>query len=159
LLLLLYTGQRAGDVAAMKWERYDGKGIEVRQEKTDALLWIPCHFRLKDALDRAERKSEYILTTQRGSGYSTNSFCEMVPNATAQIGAKEYTAHGLRKNGAIALAEADCTVQQIMAITGHKTWKEAMRYTQRRDQRKLAQQAIDKLEVANQRTMGQRHSG
>lgn len=39
LLLLLYTGQRAGDVAAMKWVRYDGKGIEVWQQKTDELLW------------------------------------------------------------------------------------------------------------------------
>jgi integrase len=159
LLLLLYTGQRADDVAAMKWERYDGKGIEVRQEKTDALVWIPCHSRLKDALDRAERKSEYILTTQQGSGYSAGSFCNMVAEATAQIGAKEYTAHGLRKNAAVALAEADCTVQQIMAITGHKTWKEAMGYTQRREQRKLAQQAIDKLEVANQRMKRQRASG
>ena len=27
LLLLLYTGQRVGDVAAMKWSQYDGKGI------------------------------------------------------------------------------------------------------------------------------------
>jgi integrase len=153
LLLLLYTGQRVGDVAAMKWHRYDGQGIEVRQEKTDVLLWIPCHSRLKAALDSTERKSDFILTTQHRSGYS--SLGNMIMKATAQIGAKEYTAHGLRKNAAIALAEADCTVQQIMAITGHKTWKEAMRYTQRREQRKLALQAIDKLEkskVAKHRT-------
>jgi integrase len=31
LLLLLYTGQRAGDAAAMKWSQYDGNCIEVRQ--------------------------------------------------------------------------------------------------------------------------------
>jgi integrase len=163
LLLLLYTGQRVGDVAAMRWDQYDGKGIAVRQEKTDALLWIPCHSRLKAALDQAERKSEYILTTQQRSGYSAGSLGNMIQEATAQVGAKEYTAHGLRKNAAIALAEADCTVQQIMAITGHKTWKEAMRYTQRREQRKLAQQAMDKLEtatkVANPRTTGQRRAG
>jgi integrase len=148
LLLLLYTGQRVSDVAAMRWDRYDGTGIAVCQEKTDALLWIPCHSRLKDALDNADRKSEFILTTQQGSRYSTGSLGNMIMDATAQIGAKEYTAHGLRKNAAIALAEADCTVQQIMAITGHKTWREAMRYTERRAQRKLARQAIDKLEAA-----------
>jgi integrase len=159
MLLLLYTGQRVGDVAGMKWSRYDGKGIEVCQQKTDALLWIPCHSRLKTTLDNTERKSEYILTTKLGSGYSAGSLGNMIMEATAQIGAKEYTAHGLRKNAAIALAEADCTVQQIMAITGHKTLKEAMNYTQRRDQRKLAQQAMDKLELANQRTPGQRARG
>jgi integrase len=154
LLLLLYTGQRAGDVAAMEWERYDGKGIEVRQQKTDELLWIPCHSRLKDALDGAERKSGFILTTQLGSGYSAGAFCNMIAEATAQIGAKQYTAHGLRKNAAIALAEAGCTVHQIMAVTGHKTWKQAMHYTQQAAQKKLAQQAIDQLEVANPRTSG-----
>jgi integrase len=159
LLLLLYTGQRVGDVAAMRWDQYDGKGIAVCQEKTDALLWIPCHSQLKAALDSAARKSDFILTTQLGSRYSASSLSNTIIEATTQIGAKGYTAHGLRKNAAIALAEADCTVQQIMAITGHKTWKEAMRYTQRREQRKLAQQAIDKLEVANSRTNRTRASG
>ena len=166
LLLLLYTAQRVGDVAAMKWERYDGSGIQVCQEKTDALLWIPCHSKLKAALDSAERKSDFILTTAHGSGYSAGSLGNMIIEATTQIGAKEFTAHGLRKNAAIALAEADCTVQQIMSITGHKTWRQAMEYTQRRKQRKLALQAMDKLEtasraakVAKPRTSGKQKTG
>jgi integrase len=102
---------------------------------------------LKTALDRAKRKSEFILTTQLGSGYSDGAFCNMIAEATAEIGAKQYTAHGLRKNAAISLAEAGCTVHQIMAITGHKTWKQAM-LTQRAAQKQLAQQAMDKLETA-----------
>ena len=61
LLLLLFTGQRVGDVAAMKWSQYDGKGIGVRQQKTRALLWIPCHTVLKAALDAAPRHSEFIV--------------------------------------------------------------------------------------------------
>jgi hypothetical protein len=75
----------------------------------------PCHFKLKEALDRAERKSEFILTTQLGSGYIDGAFCNMIAESTARIGAKEYTAHGLRKNAAIALAEAGCTV--------HRSWR------------------------------------
>ncbi len=121
LLLMLYSGQRVGDVAAMKWERYDGKGIEVCQEKTGELLWIPCHSRLKEALDATERRSPFILTTRYGHGYGAHGLGGMVTVATARIGAKECSAHGLRCNAAVALAEADCTVHQIMAITGHKT--------------------------------------
>jgi integrase len=159
LLLLLYTGQRAGDVAAMKWEQYDGKGIAVRQQKTDEPLWIPCHSKLKAALDSAERKSEFILTTQLGSRYSSGAFCNMIAEATEQIGAKEYTAHGLRKNAAIALAEANCIPHQIMAITGHKTLKQVMHYSKGAAQKRLAQEAIDKLEsatkVANPRTFAE----
>ncbi len=90
----------------------------------------------------------------------------MIAGATAQIGAKEYTAHGLRKNAAIALAEAECSVPQIMAITGHKTFKQAMHYTRQAAQKGLARQAIDRLEkhearfkVANPRTSRVRASG
>lgn len=63
LLLLLFTGQRLGDVAAMRWSQYDGTGIAVRQEKTNELVWVPCHHRLRAALDAAERRSDFILTT------------------------------------------------------------------------------------------------
>jgi integrase len=72
----------------------------------------------------------------------------MIMTATAKIGAKECTAHGLRKNAANALAEAGCSVHQIMAVTGHRTCRQALHYTQRAALRKLAQQAIDTLERA-----------
>ena len=159
LLLLLYTGQRAGDVAAMRWDQYDGRGIAVRQQKTGEPLWIPCHSRLRDALDNAGRRSEFILTTQLKSGYSAGAFCNMIADGTVQIGAKEYTAHGLRANAAIALVEAGCTLHQVMAILGHRTFKMAMHYTRRAAQKQLAQEAIDRLEqqtkVANPRTFAE----
>jgi integrase len=159
LVLLLYTGQRASDVVKMRWSDYDGEGIAVRQLKTGTPLWIPCHAKLKAALERTERRSEYILTTRYGEGYSAHGFCQMIRVATAQIGAAECSAHGLRCNAAIALVEAGCEVPQVMAITGHKTFKEAQRYASHRDQKKLAKQAVAKWEVANSGTRGQHSSG
>jgi integrase len=163
LLLLLYTGQRAGDVAAMRWQQYDGKGITVRQQKTGQPLWIPCASKLKEALDHHERRSNFILSTPMKSGYTPGAFYNMVARGTAQIGAKEYTAHGLRANAAMVLAEAGCTLHQVMAITGHRTFKMAMHYTRRAAQKQLAQQAIDQLEkqakVANPGTSRVRKSG
>jgi integrase len=63
-----------------------------------------------------------------------------------QIGAESCSAHGLRCNAATALAEAGCSVPEIMAITGHKTLKEAQRYASHAQQRKLGKQAIAKWE-------------
>jgi site-specific recombinase XerD len=83
----------------------------------------------------------------------------MIRVATAQIGASECSAHGLRCNAATALAEAGCEVRQIMAITGHKTFKEAQRYTSHVNQKKLAEQAVDKWEVANSGTKGKHSIG
>ena len=93
------------------------------------------------------------------SAYTAHGLSALVQRATTKLGAKQYTAHGLRCNAAIALAEADCTVHQIMAITGHKTYKLAMHYSQRAGQKKLARQAIDRLEVANLRTKRQQSRG
>jgi integrase len=149
LMLLLYTGQRASDVGRMRWSDYDGEGIAVRQLKTGTPLWIPCHVKLKAALERTVRKSEFILTTRYGKHYTAYSLCQMIRVATAQIRAPECSAHGLRCNAATALIEAGCEVPQVMAITGHKTFKEAQRYASHRDQKKLARQAITKWEVAN----------
>jgi integrase len=99
-MLLHYTGQRASDVVRMRWRdrTADDEGrdwIAVRQLKTGTRLWIPCHWKLKEAIDRAERKSEFILTTRYGKSYSAHGLCQMIRAATAQIGAKECGAHGL----------------------------------------------------------------
>jgi integrase len=159
LMLLLYTGQRASDVVRMRWSDYDGEGIAVRQLKTGTRLWIPCHAKLRAALERTEQRSEFILTTRYSKGYSAHGLCQMIRAATAQIGAAECSAHGLRCNAATALIEAGCEVPQVMAITGHKTFKEAQRYASHRDQKKLAKQAVAKWEVANSGTRGQHKGG
>jgi integrase len=50
VMLLLHTGQRVGDVAAMQWDQYDGRWLRVRQAKTGKLLQIPCSAALKEML-------------------------------------------------------------------------------------------------------------
>jgi integrase len=71
----------------------------------------------------------------------------------------EYTAHGLRANAAVILAEAGCSMHQIAAITGHASVREVLRYTKGAEQKKMALQAIDQAgaafdKVANLRTKG-----
>lgn len=53
--------------------------------------------------------------------------------------------HGLRKAAATRLANAGCTVDQVKAITGHRSLTEVARYTRAADQYRLARQAIEKL--------------
>ena len=58
----------------------------------------------------------------------------------------ECTAHGLRKTIARRLAEAGASPHQIMAITGHQTLEEVMRYTATVNRPNLASEAMDKLD-------------
>jgi integrase len=50
--------------------------------------------------------------------------------------------HGLRKACCRRLAEAGCSTQEIMAISGHKSLSEIERYTKAADQKHMAERAI-----------------
>jgi integrase len=62
------------------------------------------------------------------------------------MGLDGYSIHGLRKNAAVALADAGCSEFEIMAITGHRTVAMVAHYAKRRDQRLHARSAMDKWE-------------
>jgi len=59
--------------------------------------------------------------------------------------AVDSAVHGLRKAAAARLAEEGCSEQEIMAITGHKTSKEIIRYTKSARQKVRAESAFSKL--------------
>jgi integrase len=148
LALLLYTGQRRSDVVKMKWNQFDGDAIEVRQQKTREPLTIPCHVRLKVLLERAPRRSQFILVGERGSPLAPESLSMAFRRALRRAGITGYSVHGLRKNAGVALADAGCDMREIMAILGHRTYAMALHYTKRADQRRRARSAIDKWEAA-----------
>lgn len=62
--LLYCTGQRIGDVLAMKWTDIRGDALHVSQNKTGAELTIPMTADLQECLRRAEGRGETILTAR-----------------------------------------------------------------------------------------------
>lgn len=144
--LALYTGQRRGDVAAMRWSAYDGAGIAVKQEKTGTPLWIPVHPVLRDLLEAAPRKGVTILATVSGTPFTTTGFGDKMATAIAKAGLPDACRlHGLRKSAGRRLAEAGATTREIMAVLGHKSLSEAERYTREASQKLLAQSGMDRL--------------
>jgi integrase len=148
VMLSLYTGQRRSDVVRMRWSQFDGDTIEVVQQKTGEFVTIPCHKRLRSILSALPRHSEFILTGERGAPYKADSYAERVRNQLHTIGIKGYSVHGLRKNAAVALSQAGCSVPEIMAITGHRSATMALHYSKRAERKRLARSAIDKWEAA-----------
>jgi integrase len=119
--LALYTGQRRRDLVKMKWSQFDGEFIEVRQQKTGAMLSIPCHKELRAELETMPRVTYTILVGERGAPLTGDSLSVMVRKALRKMGVNGYAIHGLRKNAAVALADAGCDAFEIAAITGHRT--------------------------------------
>jgi integrase len=133
--LLLYTGQRRSDVCDMEWADLSGPlkpgvRIPVCQDKTDEKVSLRMHNNLLAFLETWPRHHAKILTSSWKQPYTEDSLSHRIKDVLLEIGADQYTLHGLRKNAGIALAEAGATVPEIMAVLGHRTPKMALYYVQ-----------------------------
>ena len=149
LRLGLYTGQREGDCLEMSWHDYNGKEIYVVQNKTGTKLRIPVHPELKAALDSEKRISPVILTAATGKPFKSSNFRFHFGTAVKAAGLVGVSFHGLRYTAAARLAEAECSLKEIAAITGHKSLAMIEKYTRDADQKRLAGAAILKLQNAS----------
>jgi enterobacteria phage integrase len=147
--LLLYTGQRGGDVAKMlRSDIVDGR-IRVAQDKarkgTTNELMIPIHPALARALQAGPVVGmTHIITDARGR--PLRGLTDLIERAVKLAGLPaRCVAHGLRKAALRRLAEHGSTTKEIAAVSGHRSLAEIERYTARADQAGLAQAAIAKL--------------
>jgi integrase len=150
--LLICTGQRVSDVVKMKRTDYDGTHFVLVQKKdrTKTPMKIKAPKLLREVLAKATKSnsSEYLLTHKWGRSYSAQSLSARIRETLRRAGHTDYTTHGLRKNAGIMLAENGATVPQIMAALGHKTPKMALYYCRLANQKLLADQAADILDLA-----------
>ena len=148
LALLLYTGQRPGDVSRMGRQHVTGGALTFTQQKTGSRLTIPSHAALRAELVTVPAGALTFITTQGGAGFSPAGFSSWFSERAQLAGLpRGCTAHGLRKAAARRLAEAGCTAHQIAAITGHKTLREVERYTRAVDQARLAETAMESIDA------------
>jgi integrase len=142
MALLLYTGQRRGDVIHMGRQHIAKGAINLVQHKTKARLTIPVHPELAKVIDGTDAGNLTFLCTPKGQPFTAAGFGNWFREACNAADLRGCTAHGLRKAAARRLAEAGCTPNQIAAITGHSTLKEVARYTKAADQVTLAEAAM-----------------
>lgn len=164
----LHTGQRRGDLIAMKWSQYDGEGISVLQSKTKQHVYIKATKALKETLDNllTARVVEndglpvhdhHILLAKRGQPFTSSSFrqawhraCEIAKIPSVIVDGKEFDLHfhDIRGTTVTMLAESGATIPEIASVTGHKL-ESAHRILERYLGRSktLSSTAIDKLEL------------
>jgi integrase len=147
--LLLYTGQRRGDMVRMGPQHIHRGVLTVDQGKTEggeeAHLEIPVHPHLRAAIEAAPSGHLNFLVTAFGKPYSSNGFGNWFRELCDNAGCLNLSAHGLRKAAARRLAEIGCSAHEIAAITGHATLAEVERYTKAADRKRLARSAMKKL--------------
>lgn len=153
-MLALYTGQRKGDVLAMRWDAIQGGEIFVKQSKTGAELWIRIHQVLAAELKNVQRNGLAIVARLDGQPYTESGFNAVWRRQQATHDFIGLQFHGLRKNATVALFEAGCTPQEVQAITGHASLEMVQHYGKGASQRRLATGAMNKLETLSGKPIG-----
>jgi integrase len=160
VLIALCTSLREGDVIRLPWSAYNGTRIKTKHAKNGQWLEAPAHPLLKTCLDtlptrpksEAEREKPIVLGDRSGKPFGDNGFRSRFGKFIAQLEKKKIvgeglTFHGLRHSVATRLAEAGCTPQEIMTITGHLDEKMVKLYTATADKKKWAAKAISMLNL------------
>jgi integrase len=138
VLLAAHTGQRRGDLVALRWSDYDGQALRFRQQKTGRPMVIPASAELQAELAHWCGDALTLLADEQGRPWVAQRLTERLNRALVKIGLPGLSVHGVRKFVAADLADRGATTHEIAAITGHKTLGMVQHYTTSADQARLA---------------------
>jgi integrase len=129
LILAIHTGQRYGDLVRLRWSDYDGTHIRLKQRKTGAYVIVKVTAALKRMLDATPKTCPFILARADGRPWHTEkndkemgkAFRKHMRDAGLYADDPKERMHfnDMRGTSVTLLAEAGCTVAEIVSITGH----------------------------------------
>jgi integrase len=149
VVLAAYTGQRRGDLCALRWDSYDGAMLRFTQQKTGQVMALTVPAPLRAELDAWKREAVTltILHDINAMPWKAPRLTEQLRRALAKIGLAGLGIHGIRKYVAASLAADGATTHEIAAVTGHKTLAMVQHYTESVDRERLAEQAMRRKET------------
>ncbi|GAB5376497.1 MAG: tyrosine-type recombinase/integrase [Acuticoccus sp.] len=143
--LLFWLGCRRSDLVALGWQNVRDGWMVWRQRKTKGLVEIPISLALAEALSHCPRDRMTFLETLRGVSRSDKAFGEWFRKACHAAGVFK-SAHGLRHEFGSAIAEAGLGDGHVSAGLGHASTAEAATYTKEARRRRMAAEAMQRLE-------------
>jgi integrase len=143
----VYTGLRRGDAARVGKQHVHNGVIAIQTEKTGEWVHIPVLDVLQRTLDASPVGDLCFIVTPKGKPYAKESLGNAFKVACVEAGILDKSAHGLRKAAATRAAENGATEAQLEAIFGWRGGKMAYKYTQAANRKRLAAQAMNKLET------------
>lgn len=146
VVLAAYTGQRRGDLCALRWDALDGGKLRFTQQKTGQVMVLTVQPALRAELDAWKREAVTLTILDNGHGqpWKASRLTEQLRRALAKNGMAGLGIHGVRKYVAASLADDGATTHEIAAVTGHRTLGMVQHYTESVDREKLAEQAVNR---------------
>lgn len=145
LALLMYTGVRRSDVVRLGRQHIrDGWfkiAVQKNRKRKPVTVELPVLIALDEIIAASPTGDLTFLITQFGRPFTANGFGNWFRRRCKEADLSHCSAHGLRKAGAARAAENSATTHELMAIFGWQTVKEAERYTQAAQRKRLASNA------------------
>ena len=146
LALLLYTGVRRSDAVLLGRQHVRNGWLKFTcfkgRHRHPIQLELPVLQVLQDIIDAGPTGDLSFLMTEYGRPFTANGFGNWFRDRCDEAGLPQCSAHGLRKAGAAIAAENGATTKQLMVIFGWLTMKEAERYTQAAERKRMAGDAM-----------------
>lgn len=132
--LLYLTGQRIGDILALRRTALTDAGIVFEQQKTGARLVVEWTPELRAAVEAAKAlpthfRSQTLFHTHKGTPIGYETVWEQWRAACAKAGVDDANIHDLR---ALSITDADDQGLDTQALAGHSDPKMTKRYIRSR---------------------------
>lgn len=149
VILMMFTGFRVSDTAIVGPQHRRGDVITLRlfknRNRAPVVLTVPVHPILDLVLSwHPGKRMTYLTTDHSGSAFSVKGLSVRVSKWFRQADLA-FTAHTVRKGLATELSESEATESMLDGLFGWKDGKTAKIYTAKKEQAKLARQALQRI--------------
>jgi integrase len=148
LALLLFTGQRRGDVIKMGPQHVKDGFLRLRRGKNGEAGTVPVLPALQAVIKASEIGHLTYLVTAFGKPFSDAGIGNWFRDRCDEAGLYHCSAHGLRKAGATIAADLGASDEQLMALYGWRTRRQVSTYTRGANQKRLAHEAGSRIAAA-----------
>lgn len=145
--LLLYTGLRRSDAVRLGRQHVKDGFLSIRTAKTGTQVTLPLLAPLAASIEATRTGDLAFIVGERGRPMNKDAFGNWFGEACRKAGIRK-SAHGLRKAGATRAVENDATTNQLMAMFGWESSRQAEKYTRAADRKKMGMAAGMKLLAA-----------
>lgn len=150
IVILMFTGLRVSDLSIVGPQHRRGDKLVLRlfknRNRAPVTLDIPIHPILDAVLAMHPAKGMAYLMTDYGKRFTIKGLGNRVSDWFTQAGLPHCTAHTVRKGLATNLAESEATDSMLDGLFGWKDGKTSKIYTARKQQAKLARQAVARID-------------
>jgi integrase/recombinase XerD len=151
MALLLHTAGRREDAVRLGPQHCRMGRVRFTQAKNEhrkpVSVDLPLPQELAAIIAATPTGHLVFLVNQYGKPFSAKGFGHMMRKWCDEAGLPQCSAHGLRKTAATRLAERGATVEEIMAVTGHRSLQQIEIYTRAANRALMADNAFVKLAV------------